>query len=502
MTPKKDAELCAKYPMLYAQRSRGMRDTCMCWGFEIGDGWTPIIERLSEKLERINRSLPKDEPKIEASQVKEKFGCYDAQTEVLTRKGWKYFGSLSKDDEIASLKDGKFLEYEKPTDIIAYEYTGKMYKLRTRGVDLLVTPNHVLYVAKGTYWNGRYSPPKRVEYNLELTTYEKYYKKNKRFKKDAIWAGHNQEAFVLLGSEKRWSRGPWGQTGKKWEEMCIPMPQWLVFLGWYIAEGCVSKNEIAIACNNTDGGVEKADVRKAIMDIGFDPSSSMEERPAMVYKIYERRLCQWLKTNCGAWSKEKRVPEFVKDLTPKLIGIFLRTLFRGDGYKSKTSWILTTISKQLADDVQELILKAGQASTCYPARKRYEKKVMKDGSFIQGKHPAHEINWMKNGYHNTMNKGLAKHSKEELVDHDGMVYCVTVPAHVIYVRRNGIPVWCGNSLRFYTSRCHDEADRLITEAERESAKTCEECGKPGRQNSQGWITTLCTKCRRAREKKR
>ena len=92
MKPEKDAELCAKYPMLYAQRKRGMRDTCMCWGFEIGDGWTKIIERLSEKLERINQQLPKDEPKIEAVQVKEKFGglrfytsrCHDEADRLIT----------------------------------------------------------------------------------------------------------------------------------------------------------------------------------------------------------------------------------------------------------------------------------------------------------------------------------------------------------------------------------------------------------------------------------
>jgi len=31
------------------------------------------------------------------------------------------------------------------------------------------------------------------------------------------------------------------------------------------------------------------------------------------------------------------------------------------------------------------------------------------------------------------------------VDYEGFVYCVTVPQHVIYIRRNGIPLWCGNS---------------------------------------------------------
>ena len=34
---------------------------------------------------------------------------------------------------------------------------------------------------------------------------------------------------------------------------------------------------------------------------------------------------------------------------------------------------------------------------------------------------------------------------EELVPYEGKIYCLEVPNHIIYVRRNGKPVWCGNS---------------------------------------------------------
>ena len=38
---------------------------------------------------------------------------------------------------------------------------------------------------------------------------------------------------------------------------------------------------------------------------------------------------------------------------------------------------------------------------------------------------------------------------EEWVDYSGTVHCVTLPRnHVLYVRRNGKPVWCGNSGRY------------------------------------------------------
>ncbi len=50
---------------------------------------------------------------------------------------------------------------------------------------------------------------------------------------------------------------------------------------------------------------------------------------------------------------------------------------------------------------------------------------------------------------------------------------------------------CG-SLRFYVGSSNWLVDDLIEQAEQESLKTCQECGKPGEPRSEsGWITTLC-----------
>ena len=52
-------------------------------------------------------------------------------------------------------------------------------------------------------------------------------------------------------------------------------------------------------------------------------------------------------------------------------------------------------------------------------------------------------------------------------------------------------------LRFYTSYCHEEIDKLISEAERLSYKICEQCGDPGTVGGKNWISTMCTPCRTA-----
>jgi hypothetical protein len=50
------------------------------------------------------------------------------------------------------------------------------------------------------------------------------------------------------------------------------------------------------------------------------------------------------------------------------------------------------------------------------------------------------------------------------------------------------------TLRFYCSGT-DAIYRYIRLAERLSAITCEDCGKPGTANDSGWIRTLCDECR-------
>ena len=50
-------------------------------------------------------------------------------------------------------------------------------------------------------------------------------------------------------------------------------------------------------------------------------------------------------------------------------------------------------------------------------------------------------------------------------------------------------------LRIYHSGGDDYVDGLISLAEEMSYKICERCGCPGSPNKQGWIMTLCDKCR-------
>jgi hypothetical protein len=73
MRQELDEALVRDFPNLYADRHNNK--TPFCWGFECGDGWEPLIRKLSQEVEAIIVAMPeKERKKFRVKQVKEKFG--------------------------------------------------------------------------------------------------------------------------------------------------------------------------------------------------------------------------------------------------------------------------------------------------------------------------------------------------------------------------------------------------------------------------------------------
>lgn len=51
-------------------------------------------------------------------------------------------------------------------------------------------------------------------------------------------------------------------------------------------------------------------------------------------------------------------------------------------------------------------------------------------------------------------------------------------------------------LCFYVASASDDLRAAIAAAERQSTRTCEQCGAPGRLYTDGWLRTACLKHRR------
>lgn len=476
----------------------------LTWLDDMPDGWRlafgmDMMADLKFTLEQY-RCMDK----FVVEQVKEKYGCYDAKTEVLTKSGWKFFYDVTMQDEFATLdSDGETLIYQRPNDIINYEYNGDMYHLSFRGVDLLVTPNHNLYVAQGSYVNWR-TLYKRT-YPFEFAIPQKYFLKDKRFKKGCSWVGERpNENFTLPGFDQVRSLSFQKDIGKRiyhFEGKDIEIHSFLRFLGYYCADGSISKNnnsDICLAYNPT-GTSHKTEefVSKLISDIGECPKDCNCDNSTI--RIYDVVLRQWLfencydnKNECKAWTK--KVPDFVKKLPPEFIKEFLTYLYLGDGYKAKTAWKLTTTSLHLMNDVCELLLKCGY--TFRVAQREPRENSYINGRHINSKHIVYDINWLKlvDAEVDISKTKVSKSYIEQFESYNGTVYCVTIPNHVLYVRRNGKGVWCGNSLRWYSTLPCEEVAHIINKYENISYRTCITCGKPAMYQSTGWICPYCKHC--------
>jgi len=97
-------------------------------------------------------------------------------------------------------------------------------------------------------------------------------------------------------------------------------------------------------------------------------------------------------------------------------------LVNGDGYKKNNDyWSYTTASKELANNIQELGLKSGFTSTI---------------SWGNKSRKWHGVSFHKNF--------ITKTYKRKITNYNDKVYCLEVPNHVIYIRRNGKTCWSGN----------------------------------------------------------
>ena len=100
--------------------------------------------------------------------------------------------------------------------------------------------------------------------------------------------------------------------------------------------------------------------------------------------------------------------------------------------------IFYTASPNLADGVQELLLKVGRIGIV--------KERKRSGRIRIGDHDA-DASGLQYEVHECVRKLDSWIDKRDThtIDYDGTVYCATVKNHIMYVRRNGKPYWCGNT---------------------------------------------------------
>lgn len=376
--------------------------------------------------------------------------CYDNQTMVLTNNGWKYFKDVDiANDFICSLDDDNNIVYVHAIDKITYDYNGIMHKYKSTQVDLVVTPNHQMWV---------YDHEKR---SLNTKTW-KFIKSSDvtncryGFLKSSNGIAKQPLEKIEIPSVNRQHHLPFSGHNYIGEDVNY----FLEFLGIWVTDGCISYGKTVNGARTTGNKVYisqfKPHVRKRI--------EFLLEKLNLHYKVYnegygiaDQALFDWLENNfiidhnahksyylqLPRWMFEKLNKENIEKF---LIGVFLGngSYHVGglkhdvdDNFKIDKSYNIYTCSKQFADDLVELALLSGICANIktVPPRKR----TFPDGKVYECK-KQYVVSMLINGYHILRTKQCKSN-----VDYKGKVYCLELENyHRLYVKRNGRACWCGN----------------------------------------------------------
>ena len=357
--------------------------------------------------------------------------CLTPDHEVLTKKGWKYIQDITKQDYVYVLKKDGTFGYEKPYELYTKQCNNEtLYQLQSQQVDLCVTMDHNMWVRK------------RNSKHFEIIKAKEIIGKRVSYAKSAI--NENKDYQLILP-----------KTGKN-PEFSPNMKYFLEFFGFWISDGWASIYKRQREGRNTetiDYIVEICQVKKEdrerlieiIKLLGYTPTLHGSDK----IKIANRQLCEFL-LPLSVKAPNKYLPEWVWELSQEQARYLYDGLRRGDGHVTRTnSDIYYSSSYKLANDVQRLALHAGWSANIKLNRRAGNITKYKEREIVS-KYDQYSVNIVKNKNTPTINHGHIKNQngqKESLIQYDGKVYCIEVPSHVFYVRRNGKPVWTGNCSR-------------------------------------------------------
>lgn len=212
------------------------------------------------------------------------------------------------------------------------------------------------------------------------------------------------------------------------------------FLGWFLSEGCVIKRpvnysyRIVIYQSPSVHREGYEEIYNVVKKMGFSP-----QRRKDGVSFQSKDLSEYLLRFGKDCYTKKIIPE-IKNLSKHLLAKMLTSLIKGDGRKNNSGGGFTyaSVSKTLADDVQEIALKCGYRSTLVKEKRKPEciilgRKYSQVDIYLVGINRPSPICY----------------ASPNIVKYTGNIVCVTAEDNnIILVRRNGRAIWAGNCKSF------------------------------------------------------
>jgi len=377
--------------------------------------------------------------------------CYDLDTEVLTDKGFKKINDLLTEsvdvkqdvfEEIACVDPDSYkLEFHTPK-ITSSNFDGDLMQIKGKKVDCVTSFDSNLWVKEKT--NGKWS-----DFNFKPSKSLLENKKNYKFVSNIEYVTDNILKTIKVNN------------------VDIPIELYLKVLGYLISEGCIYSNyednryDALISVNQLTTSDCYDDMRKS-----FDEFASLlnknanhsirtkgtgysENSPKEMWSvsIHGKDIVQYFTDQIGIDGKTtshfKRIPRWALRLDKKSLFILLESLIKGDGTEGiskygsgSKNYKYSTVSKQLADDVYELVYKLGYVpNICVSVAKKLDDRVVTEYIVMwSDTQYGNQPNVMSYAKPNTNNGGGAFCNS---INYIGKLYSINSPTGLVILRRNG-----------------------------------------------------------------
>jgi len=347
-------------------------------------------------------------------QIGDKF-CVSLSSYVMTSNGWVQLRDITLQHQVATLRDGQYLDYVHPTNKYIFDcHDEELYHVKSQQVNIICTKNHKLYIKK------------RHGKNFEFVEAKDALGKMVRYKKDATNIQKDLE-FIKL------------------DDKTYKMDAWLKLLGIYIADGSKNGCKIIKLC----GSRKKEFMTNTCRELGIAFTiidEGLRISGAKYPEIDNNLLCNL--------AHNKHLPDYVWDLSQRQSRVLMDSLLRCDGhtykYKGNSGFSrYGTVSMRLANDIQKLALHCGWSGIIkiaeMPGKTRTGVKTLG-----KRKRVYYKISVIRKQNNPWVNKKKIDANTEGYIKYTGKVGCIEVPdTHLFYYKEDehAPPCWTGNSSR-------------------------------------------------------
>jgi NifU-like protein involved in Fe-S cluster formation len=351
--------------------------------------------------------------------------------------------------------DGHYHRIEKVT---ARPYKGKMYRIVAHNLgSTVLTPDHHILALRASPFLRKYRSRKRC--------IRDWYAADELKKGDILLYPVPRETVDVEKMLMDVDRPKYDFKSKTLPCEIAVDDYFLRLLGYYLSGGYLRTERSKGTFGFVFGSKESSYVQDAISCVGrtfgLKPAKINSIHGAIDVSFYSARLARFFSRHFGEGAANKHIPHWIMLLPPEKQVAILCGIWRGDGYINSKVAKYVTISRQLAFQVRDLLLRQGIIMSFRegPASgihgKSYSIYVKADGSLgklgkildmelvMPKKSKNHHQSWFEDGYFHVPIWHM------EQLDYDGTVYNLEVEHSHSFASNSMTLHNCGDLMTLY-----------------------------------------------------